>query len=269
MNKFKKTIFMLCSAAGAMLMGSCDDIKENDRYVELPAVEAQRVVLLEEFTGQICSNCPSAHETIRDLLAQHGGNLISVSIHGGPQAWSADVYGPELGLANSETEKYFEENGRPSLPQGKVNRTTGLTTMDKWAASILSELAKPSSLDMSLEATFNADSTAVEIETVLDPHDNINGYLQLWVVESGIVAYQLDDVRGNVWDYVHDHVLRAVVNGHDGEPVSLTTREPQTLSHTLTLESFWNPANIAIVGFVYNSAEGVLQAAETHPVAAD
>lgn len=63
--KFSKIYALLM--ASAMVLGGCDQVDENDRLIELPAVESQRVVLLEEFTGQRCINCPAAHEVVKGL----------------------------------------------------------------------------------------------------------------------------------------------------------------------------------------------------------
>ena len=54
----------------APLAAGCDSVDENDRYIEMPPVESNRVVLLEDFTGQYCVNCPDAHEVMEQLAEQ-------------------------------------------------------------------------------------------------------------------------------------------------------------------------------------------------------
>ena len=63
-------------------------------------------------------------------------------------------------------------------------------------------------------------------------------------------------------DYVHNHVYRASVNGTWGEEISLSANVFPALTHSIALKEDWNKANLAVVAFVYNDAEGVLQAAE-------
>lgn len=41
-------------------LSSCG-VDEKDRYVELPPVEVKRAVLVEDFTGQRCTNCPMSY----------------------------------------------------------------------------------------------------------------------------------------------------------------------------------------------------------------
>ena len=63
-------------------------------------------------------------------------------------------------------------------------------------------------------------------------------------------------------EYVHNHVFRDVANGTWGEDISLSANVFPELSHSIALKEDWNKANLAVVAFVYNDAEGVLQAAE-------
>ena len=45
----------------AAALTSCDNVPEADRFIKLPPIEADRAVLIEDFTGQYCLNCPIAH----------------------------------------------------------------------------------------------------------------------------------------------------------------------------------------------------------------
>ncbi len=49
-------------AVAAAALTSCDNVAEDDRFIKLPPIEADRAVLIEDFTGQNCLNCPVAHE---------------------------------------------------------------------------------------------------------------------------------------------------------------------------------------------------------------
>lgn len=246
--------------AAAAALTSCNEINYDDRFIELPAVEAQRVVLLEEFTGQKCVNCPDAHAVIEGLQEQYPDNLISVSIHGGSDmnAIGEDQM-PGYGLRNSDGAAYADANKISSFPAGVVNRRSGVTTSDQWSTAIRNEISKPSSLELDMTATLSSDGSKVNIDVDIEPWENIDGRLQLWVVESDIVSLQLTK-SGMKRDYVHNHVFRGVVNGHDGEPVRLTTREPQHLSASVDVRDIWNTNNLSIVGFIYTS-DGVVQAA--------
>ncbi|MDE7375625.1 MAG: Omp28 family outer membrane lipoprotein [Muribaculaceae bacterium] len=246
----------------AIAFAACDQVKDDERFIEMPAVEAQRVVLLEEFTGQKCVNCPDAHRVIESLEEKYGDNLIVVSIHGGGDAFSYSEDKVSFGLRNEQGQAYCDAYGIAALPAGVVNRTSGVQTHDKWETAIRSELARPSNVELEVASDLNADGTAADITVTVTPHANISGRLQVWAIESGIVARQLS-TSGSIPDYVHNNVFRAAVNGSDGESLALTIREPQTLTYTLDIKDKWTPANMQIVAFVYTPADGILQAAKT------
>ena len=81
----------------ALLFASCDNISEEERLVYEKPEPAKRVVLLEDFTGQKCSNCPNANELIETLQNDFGDNLVVVGIHGGPLGFKGSA--KLLGLA--------------------------------------------------------------------------------------------------------------------------------------------------------------------------
>lgn len=69
-----KTYFVAGMALAASLT-ACDDIKESDRYIEVPAAKVERTVLLEDFTGQNCTNCPAATAPSKRLRSSMASTL--------------------------------------------------------------------------------------------------------------------------------------------------------------------------------------------------
>ena len=64
--KFKATL--LLTLLLILFIYSCDDISEENRFSVIPLpIETSKKVLIEDFTGQLCHNCPYAAETIRDI----------------------------------------------------------------------------------------------------------------------------------------------------------------------------------------------------------
>lgn len=232
---------------------ACDAVGEDERYIETDEVEVARRVLLEEFTGQLCVNCPAAHKIIESLQEQYGDDLIVVSIHAG----NFGIPSP-AGLMQPVGDEYAAHWDIKSYPQGVVDRTSGAETMDKWAATIREDLSKDTDLQLNLQANLSADKKAINITTEMFTSVALEGSLQLWVVESGIVAYQLDG-RDRIPDYVHNNVFRACVNGVWGENIPLAAHEVKTVNNAIEVENLWNTDNLAIVGFYYNNASGVIQ----------
>lgn len=245
----KKLFFILSLIP---FFAACDNVDEADRYIDTGPVEVSRKVLLEEFTGQRCTNCPDAHKIIEALEEQYGDDLIVVSIHAG----SFGVNSP-AGLKQPEGDPYAEHWGVSAYPAGVVDRNSGVLNMDQWAATIRSDIEKKTELQISLEAQLNDEGTEIEVFTTLVCPENLSGSLQLWVVENDIVAFQLDgDER--VLDYVHNNVFRACVNGLWGQEIPLKANVVEYESNTITVNETWNLDNVRIVGFYYNNS-GVVQ----------
>lgn len=116
-----------------------------------------------------------------------------------------------------------------------------------------------------MEAIADADRSNITVNCTLKPSADIDGHLQLWVIEDHIVAYQRDIDLGRIPDYEHNHVYRASINGVGGDAVALKANIHATTSHSIavrdTEKEKWALENISVVAFVYNGA-GVVQAAK-------
>ncbi|MEO0877637.1 MAG: hypothetical protein AAFY48_23805, partial [Bacteroidota bacterium] len=87
-----------------------------------PVSEQKRQVIIEEFTGIRCVNCPAASEAIEALLGVHGERLVAVSIHAG--FFASPLY-PESdsGLSNSTGTAILDFLDQPNgFPTAVVNR---------------------------------------------------------------------------------------------------------------------------------------------------
>ena len=252
-----KKLTILTIAAAALL--ACDTIDENERYVQLETIEAKRNVLLEEFTGQNCPNCPTAHETAAKLKELYGEALITVSIHAGPFAFAEGTKSFPT-FKTPEGDSYADAWGITTYPAGVINRTSGDTSYPDWATIIRDEIQKDAELDIELTATLNAGKTAVSISTALKPLNDIEGSLQLWITESGMISRQKNGSE-TIREYEHNHVYRTSVNGVGGESVSLSSNVFKTFNHSIDVKENWNAENLSVVAFVYNNS-GVLQVME-------
>ena len=68
----------------AGLAAGCDNIGEDDRYikVEKPVIDNPRNLLIMEFTGNSCLNCPTGAATVEQIKDDEApGRVISVGLH--------------------------------------------------------------------------------------------------------------------------------------------------------------------------------------------
>ncbi len=255
---------VVCAAA----LTACDDIKEDDRYIAVEGVNPVRAVLIEDFTGQNCVNCPAAHATIEKMVEQYGDKVIPVSIHAGGFGVGVETsrLPSYIGLMQPEGNAMNDKYGIKEWPKGVINGHGGAKNVDEWAATVRDELAKPSSVAIELQASYNAETNSIEVETTFMPASSFTARLNLWVTESGIVAFQRDIDKGRIPDYVHNHVYRASITGLDGEAITLQSNIHSSAKHSIAVRNtdkeVWNVANLSVVAFLSDES-GVLQATST------
>ena len=259
--KINKILYILGLSAAAAGFAACDEVAVKDRYIEMEKVKAERVVLLEEYTGQKCTNCPDAHRIVAQLLTQYSNNLISVSIHAGSFGIAEGLSPAITGLMQPEGDVYANKAGVSDYPAGVVNRKSGVCTMDKWSELIRSYVQNESNISINGRAVYRPVENVIDIYSILVSSVNKDVKYQLWVVESGIIAFQIDHGKA-IQDYEHNHVFRACVNGTWGEDESLVGNIHKNLEHSIAVKDNWNVNNLKIVAFAYTDADGVLQAAE-------
>lgn len=269
---FKKSIFNIITlftfVSFFVAFSSCDNIGESERYLIVESVKPERVVILEDFTGQNCVNCPDAHTVIEGLEAQYGEAVVAVSIHGGAFAISKDRTSFDagyIGLGTPEGEYLNTLFGITSWPKGVVNRR-GVYDYADWATVVRTELERPADVTINLDAALNeandADGT-LDIDVEIIPLADIDKCrLNIWILESGIVARQRS-AQGLISDYVHNNVLRAAVTGNDGEEIALKQGFHHNASYSIpvryTSQEHWKADNLSVVAFVSSDA-GVHQA---------
>lgn len=240
-----------------MLAVACSSIDGDERLDYVPPANVSRAVLIEDFTGQMCINCPVAHETIERIQKQYGtDNVIAVSIHGGELALYSR--GNVTGLRTPLGDDYTAHWHVDSWPVALINRRGGLLNEDKWAGTIHDELERASSLLLTGEATLSPDASQTNIDITVTALDDIDAHLQLWLVEDSIRTLQRLPDNSSDQSYLHNNVLRSAVNGTWGTPLSLTKGQTFRQTFTASFDPAWVVSHIAVVAFVY-IADGVEQ----------
>ena len=119
--------------------------------------------------------------------------------------------------------------------------------------------ARTTTVGIDLKCQYDADKRRVEIETDLKTlAEDVQGRLQLWLVEDGVVAPQLFPGDKLDKEYTHNHVFRAAINGEWGAELTLTPKKVQKEKITYTLPDGIVPGKAWVVAFFYNDS-GVLQ----------
>lgn len=239
-----------------LLTHSCSQINESERFIEVDPATVTRAVLIEEFTGQRCVNCPDAADEIARLQQSYGeDNVIAVAIHSGPLAiFTRDQV---TGLRTELGDTYYHYWGVEEEPSALINRKGGVVRLNQWQALVYDELQTMTFVSLGLDChlTETGEISVVVHAEALEP---VQGRLQLWLTEDSIVAPQMMPDGTMNSTYEHHHVLRAAVNGVWGDEVDWGAAEATEIQYMIHPQEDWDVERLSVVAFVYNSA-GVLQ----------
>lgn len=257
MMKFKSLIGLTLGAA-AMLFASCDDIAESDRLIEVPPIKASRAILVEEFSGQYCLNCPTGAETLDKIMDTYGADsVIVVSLHAGPK--SLIISESEGGLATDFGGQVYEMLNAGDLPFAVFDRKYSHSNYNRfWLPYAAVALQAPTPLDMSVDNSYDDATRTVTVTVTAQSSEEVSGNLNVWLTEDGIVAKQRMPDGEDVEDYVHNHIFRTSATPLAGDAVSVDWDSPLTKTYEIRLDSKWKAENTAVVAFVAN-ADGVCQ----------
>ena len=270
--KLKGILNILSSFAMASLVFACSNVDEDNRFIEIEdpitpqdstSIIVTKNVLIEDFTGQMCQNCPLAGDVIKELHETYDSTLIPVAIYSGKPGMCIPV-GKKGSLTTNEGQEYFETWGLSDQPIGLVNRKGGPLDKSKWAAKVFEYSKEQAPLAMNVKSVLSEDGKTINVHVVVDPIKSVSGKLQLWILEDNIIGTQKMPDGKPIHDYQHNHVFRASVNGTWGEDMQFTEKNTFEKDYVVNIQNDWKGENIHIVAFVYNDAEGVLQVVRSH-----
>ncbi len=261
-------LFLFVAPFLATAFTACDEYDGGYRLSYYKEVTVKKNILIEDFTGQRCSNCPKAADEIVNLQTAYGKDrIIAVSIHGG--SLSVHEKNSAVGLANDLGVEYHNHWGLQAWPKGCVDRTSGIQDYEKWGSFVSGRIGVMPKVDLDVSAlSLTGDSLSMKITVKGD--EAATGKLQVWLTESNIVAGQImpaDQGGGFNSSYVHNHVLRASVSDAYGDPLSVAKGESVTKEYGYKFPDYsllanktpWNVQNLSVVVFFYNDADGVMQ----------
>jgi Outer membrane protein Omp28 len=274
--KSTKYIFIYVLAS-LMLLPSCDIIElpdtaslafREDLYgtpAQPPAISdmIQRV-LLEDFTGHQCGNCPEAHIVAAEILDAHPEHIALVAIHAGSLA---GVFGPYTSdWTTPEGEFYlFSQIGSDQLPTGRINRVGGANSSSnfaQWQTQVTEQLAEIPQADLAISTELEIENNHinVHIRTKYGVARTGNIKLTLMFAEGPIIAPQLnyDADPELITDYEHKHMLRGTGTGATGLVVASnpTTNQEDVIHYTLPWSPTWDPQNFELIGFLTDGESG-------------
>ena len=221
-----------------------------------------RHVLIEEFTGVQCVQCPEGSEEIANLIGIHGERLIAVGIHAGHFAIPFQQSNHDF--RSQDAFALFQMLGPVGFyPSAVINRkqfpgeNSLVLNKEKWAGYIAQELMQPAKLAIEITPGWSIGNREISVAVKSRFYQPHSGELLLTVLimEHNIVDAQLTpqtSIQSPDTDYVHKHVLRKAMTAPLGNSLGTSFEKDQELSRFFThsIPQNWNEENITIVAYI-------------------
>lgn len=235
--------------------------------------DVYRRVVIEEFTGVNCNNCPRGAETIADILSTYGDSVVAIAIHNDnplarPHSGYEDFRTAE-GIAISQ-----KFGGTAAIPSGTVNRTQFpgaarvAVTRNFWEDYSKQHLALQPACELSLSLQFDDNSRELTVTARIHFLRDVDTttHLSLIITESGIISPQTMPDLSIKNDYEHNHVFRGMMTPNFGAAINSSTETGRVVikSYQTVLPEGWNPDKCYVVGLVHfiGDADDVIQVDE-------
>ena len=246
----------------ALLMASagCDKIDINNTHKPVVPMGGQKTVLIKDFTGARCVNCPEAAEYVHQLQHLMGeSSIFMLSVHAGYLAQPMGNF-PDF-LTEVGTTWYNNHDSNPLFSVDHVDLTDGYTfNVDQIDTPVLEALSEPQLFSIVIDPTFDEESRLVSVENKFTSLGDGNGkyYVTVCLVEDSIVGWQT--IPGGVdREYVFRNVFRGTLNGADGELVyngSFHAEDDFTENCSIVLDSTYNADQCYIMTYIYDYENG-------------
>lgn len=212
----------------------------------------QRNVVLEEFTGMRCVNCPLGIQAIEKIRGIYGNRFIPISLHN----YQDDVLG-------SGTTDYAAALQLAAAPSGIIDRCGKITYPvydnngdymfngpegePRWLDQVNEEMGTPAEADVTLAASLTDDRSSIDVPVKVrfamdSEHRQLN--ILLVLLEDNVLGYQMNGYsaisdpdlgewglggiygKSSVYPYYHEDVARSwkgkSINGTNCLPASIT-----------------------------------------------
>lgn len=247
----------------ALMAAGCSNISEDERYIsiEKPVSDNPRTVLIMEFTGTSCRNCPNGAASIHAIQEDEPGKVIAVGLHPYGDVNTNPVFNTDL---RSDEATVMYDYYRPAgFPCAIFDGTVTSTAYGEWMTLAANALEIPAKMTVEASCDYSEDTRELKVDYTVNFTNTITEKLSVmvWVMENEIRGGQNDNGKPTL--YTHNHVLRASLNGDWGQLIGAVFEPDSHVdgSASITLDEKWKAENCQVVVYVYrDSDKGVEQA---------
>ena len=253
---------------------SCDKIDapylRNPDTTHIDTTKVKRKILIEDFTGHKCPNCPFAADVAKAIHEEHPDQVVIMAIHAGdfakPDATGSFTYD----FRTPEGNQLNTDFGLTSWPKGLISRISSNTGMlidyPKWAETVDTLLDDEATIKMTMSKTYTEATRSLDVTIQSEFLTDIdqNTFICVYLTEDSIIKPQKKQNQ-TILDYVHMHVLRTSFNGTYGTQLSTpqATGTTITKSFNLVVNPAWVDKNCNVVAYIFREDTKEILQAET------
>ena len=280
-HKIKIGLLFLMLAVFASCNYIITPLKPTTVVVSNDTNKVYKNILVEDYTGSTCVNCPPAGAELDSLISIYGSRIIPLSVNAGNFATPVPTYSLNLQSAVGDAYDTYFQMSATGNPCGMVNRR-GYPASSKyllytlWASNVQSIITNDTAfIKLTLSTTFDTTSKALTITATSTFLRSLSGAYNIVVLltQDSIIGPQKSGTAGQITNYAHRFVLRDAITGTWGDalvtagsninqvitktynynlsasyPAAGTTNNPGNKPATLT-----NFRKCSIVAYIYNA----------------
>ena len=225
-----------------------------------PVTFTGKTVLVKDFTGARCSNCPGAAEQAHNLQHQlDEDHIFILSVHAGGLAQPVGQF-PDF-LTEEGNTWYGSNTANPLFTVDHVALTADHTwTIDRLDTPLSDALGEDQSFEVRITSNYNDATRRLEVTSEALAATGLDGdvFVTVCLVEDNIVGWQL--LPGGVdREYVFRNVFRGTLNGADGELVtngSVFVNDAFTTTCSMELDPAYNADQCYVLTYIYDYVSG-------------
>lgn len=235
-----------------VLIASCQEVGPNidlggkrgaglvidTAYSEAIQAPETKNVLIEDFTGIRCINCPNAQQELMTIITANTSRVIGISHHSllQDEAFSTTRVSITSGISQKLEDLLVYPGFKPNGAIDRANLLPGTSLcygyLD-WAnlVDIRKTIAAPVNITMDKNFSATSGDLTIDVKMHYTQDENTPNKLTVFIVEDSIVTAQL--LPNNTIDdnYVHNHVLRLAISDTLGDRLNHDLKAGTTVRH--------------------------------------
>jgi hypothetical protein len=254
-------------------LGNKNKSLRDTAYIENPLqIPEEKNVLMEEFTGVQCVNCPAGHQIIKTLQSTYANRLIVISYHtdflGEPFAFTTEDL--RTNGARQVQDYLIFDGYKPAAAIDRFSFNSSqnslLYSRNTWNTLVQQQVAKKTPVNISLVATL--DSSTRKLTAAVELHYTASvaerQKLTVVLIENNITQPQLN--TGNRIDtfYLHQDIQRLFLSNALGDEISYSTEAGRVIRkvYQTNLSGNLKIKDLKLVAFVhkFSGSKEILQA---------